>query len=469
MSGEKTDRTVRHKMGKPSVAAIVSFIVTLAVCAFIVSAAVFYKMNIERLTIEQLAVEKSIKIKEVISRLMYKTYIISTILHHYSGEIDDFDQLAATIIDDSVIKNMLLAPNGIVSQVYPLEGNESVLGLNFFAAGAGNKEAILAKEIGTLVLGGPFASVQGDHVIVGRLPIYQTGAGNEKTFWGLVSITLKFPQVLEEIGWVTLDLNGLTYELWRINPDSGEKQVIAGNKGPGTTHGYFLDKNIDIFNAVWHLRIGIARTWYEDPENWIMGVFALFISFLIALIIQKSFELKEASKKLQYLAHIDSLTGVFNRHYFFEFVSVYIRKMQRTKEKGYIVMFDLDYFKKINDRYGHAAGDKVLKSVADIIRANIRSYDVFARYGGEEFIIFISGIEEDDLLNLVDRCRQSIEASPVAYEDHVISVTASFGIAGVNQDEELHGTIMCADMALYQAKKEGRNRLVMHKTESVPV
>jgi diguanylate cyclase (GGDEF)-like protein len=467
MPGTKNTSAGIKKVAKPHTWAIISFIVTSAVCIFIVSTIILYKMNIEHLTMEQLAVEKSLKIKEVISRLMYKTHIVSTFVHHYKGNIDDFDQLAATIVDDNVIKNLLLAPNGIVSQVYPLHGNEEVLGLNFFAEGPGNKEAILAKAMGTLVFGGPFASVQGGHVVVGRLPIYQKKNGDGKTFWGLVSITLKFPQVLEDVGLKALGLlYGFAYELWRINPDDGEKQVIADGGGAGATHGPSIEKSIAIFNAVWHLRLSVTRTWYEYPENWVMGIFALFISLLIALIVQKSFEMKELSTKLERLAHTDTLTGVFNRHYFVEFTSTYIRKMERTNENAYIVMFDLDHFKKINDTYGHAAGDEVLRSVAGRIRASIRPYDVFARYGGEEFILFSSGVDEVGIVTLVERCRRSVESKPVEHEKYAISVTASFGIAGVNPNEGLNVAIMLADYALYQAKKGGRNRFVMHNPDA---
>jgi diguanylate cyclase (GGDEF)-like protein len=387
-------------------------------------------------------------------------------LHHYNDDIDDFDHLAATIIDDDVIKNLLLAPDGIVTQVYPRQGNESVLGLNFFTQGAGNKEAILARKMGALVLGGPFISVQGEQIIVGRLPVYQQRDSKENTFWGLVSITLKFPQVLDGVGLNTLKSHGLTFELWRINPDNGEKQIIANDNGSGSNQGYFIEERIDIFNAVWYLRISTTRTWYEYPENWVMVTATFFISLLIIVIIQKNFQLKKASDKLQYIANTDALTGIFNRHYFMDFTSIYCTKMIRTKENCYIVIFDLDYFKKINDSYGHVAGDMVLRDVTDRIKTCIRAYDVFARYGGEEFIIFFSGIEEEDLLNLVERCRQILEARPVAYECYTIPVTASFGIAAVNAEEDLKSAIISADSALYQAKKEGRNKFVLYKSEA---
>jgi diguanylate cyclase (GGDEF)-like protein len=432
-----------------------------------VTVIVMNKNNIETLTMDKIIIEKVNRIREVISRLMYKGYMLSAIIEHNKGTIDNFERIAAALVNENCIKNILVAPNGIVSKIYPLHGNEAAIGLNLLAEGIGNQEARLAKEEGMPVFGGPFVSAQRSEIMVGRLPIYDDLNSGEKKFWGLVSITLKYPEILEEFNLGSLALYGLTYELWRINPDTEKKQIIAANGQVDTSGGSFLEKNISIFNAEWYLRISTAKKWYEYPENILLVLVSILISMLISFIMQKTYELRIVSKELERLAHTDALTGAYNRHYFAEFVSTEIEKMKRTKENGFIVLFDLDFFKKINDTYGHTAGDEVLKVTVSRIRLQIRPYDVFARYGGEEFILFIQQIDKEGICHLVERCRDCLENTPIDYEGHSITVTASFGIAEILLDDGMNLAVMQADAALYRAKKEGRNRYILHETRSV--
>jgi len=127
--------------------------------------------------------------------------VLSALVIQNDGEIENFKQVAAIIIDDPAILNVLIAPSGVVSDVYPLQGNEAVIGLDFFGEGAGNKEAVMAKETGQLVFGGPFDLVQGGQALVGRLPVWIDMPDGNNAFWGLVSVTLKFPQILDGI-WI---------------------------------------------------------------------------------------------------------------------------------------------------------------------------------------------------------------------------------------------------------------------------
>jgi diguanylate cyclase (GGDEF)-like protein len=425
------------------------------------------KKNIEILTMDKIMIEKVNKIREVLSRLMYKGYMLSAIIDHNKGTIDNFERIAATLVNESYIKNVLVAPNGIVSKVYPLYGNEAIIGWDLLAEGTGNREARSAKEKGMPVFGGPFVSVQGDEVMAGRLPVYDDSDGGEKKFWGLVSVTLNYPDILEEFNLRSLELYGLTYELWRTNPDTGQKQIIATNGQEKTQGNSFLERNISIFNAEWYLRISTGKVWYEYHENILMVLISAFISILIYFIMQKSYELRIVSKELERLAHTDALTGAYNRHYFTEFVSTQIERIKRTKECGFIILFDLDFFKKVNDTYGHTAGDEVLKVTATRIKLQIRPYDVFARYGGEEFILFIQQIDKEGVCNLVERCRKCLESTPVEYEGRSITVTASFGIAEIIPDEGMNLAVIQADAALYRAKKEGRNKFVLHEARTV--
>ena len=124
-------------------------------------------------------------------------------------------------------------------------------------------------------------------------------------------------------------------------------------------------------------------------------------------------------------------------------------------------MFDVDYFKKVNDTYGHIVGDKVLVCLAERVKKAVRPYDLFGRYGGEEFIMFISDISDKDVFNHTERIRKMINESPMVFEEAELTVSASFGVASVMSENELIDVIKLADEALYQAKKDGRNRVVI--------
>lgn len=124
-----------------------------------------------------------------------------------------------------------------------------------------------------------------------------------------------------------------------------------------------------------------------------------------------------------------------------------------------MILLDLDYFKKVNDNYGHQAGDVVLQRVAAICRNSIRSSDILGRYGGEEFIIFLPETTLEDCQTISNRILSNIAAAEMSYEEKCIKVTASLGVVGINSvaNESLDYFLKCADQALYRAKSDGRN------------
>ena len=443
---------------KASFSTIIVFLFALSLCLSLVSIMVLNRSRVEKLTMEQLILEKSIKINDVMSKLLYKSQMLSTLVLQSNGEVANFEQMTATIIDDPAIMNLLIAPDGVVSDIYPLEGNEAVLGLDFFAEGAGNKEAVLAMETGQLVLGGPFDSVAGREILVGRQPVYIDGPDGEKHFWGLVSVTLKYPEALDGAGLNELIIQGFAYEMWRINPDTGEKQIISHSGHNYNRNINYIEKHIPLMNADWYFRILPVKAWYEFPETWISVLISICLSFLIAAVIQNNQDLKAMRDQLKILSNTDPLTDIYNRRYFMEAVTLQMDRVRRTNSESYIILFDLDCFKKINDQYNHLTGDAVLKEITVRVARTLRSYDLFARYGGEEFIIFASEIDQVSIIRLAERIRQDIAGMPFDIKGTGISVTISLGIAPAAPVNEMETAITLADNALYKAKAEGRNR-----------
>jgi diguanylate cyclase (GGDEF)-like protein len=451
---------VGKKPVRLSAMAVISFLGSLILCSFIIVITITNRESVERLQMEQLILEKTLRINDVISRLLFRTNSLATMVIQGGGIVENFDIVAPTIANDPAILNVLIAPNGIVSNVYPLtDGNDAVMGWNFFAENRGNIEAITAMEAGTLVLGGPFMSAQGSYVLVGRLPVYIDTPTERHKFWGLVSVTLRFPQALDNADLGIFYNQGFAYELWRINPDTNEKQVIASNYVHARSDSRFIEKHVPVMNADWYLKVWPIRMWYSHPENLVLIISGFLISLLVFFVMQNNFDLKRMRIVLEDMVKIDPLTGIFNRRHFMEIALMNIEKERRLNGECYIIIFDLDSFKNINDTYGHIIGDNVLIETVSRIKAIIRPYDFFARYGGEEFIIYASQIDKNGIFEMSERLRLGLCSKEFKYNGVSFVVSASFGIACID-DYNINKAMIHADKALYMAKENGRNRTV---------
>jgi diguanylate cyclase (GGDEF)-like protein len=168
----------------------------------------------------------------------------------------------------------------------------------------------------------------------------------------------------------------------------------------------------------------------------------------------------QARSNAESLARIDHLTGLYNRRAFYEIAGPLWSAALRSNRDISVILLDIDHFKMINDNYGHTFGDKVLESVASILRASAREADVVARWGGEEFILILPETNLEAAMTLAERLRASISTMRIDYEHKALSITASFGVV------QRAGTCLSideltsrADKCLYQAKAEGRNRV----------
>jgi diguanylate cyclase (GGDEF)-like protein len=173
-------------------------------------------------------------------------------------------------------------------------------------------------------------------------------------------------------------------------------------------------------------------------------------------------ELSKAKEKAEQLARTDMLTGLNNRRAFIETGKMILKNAQRYGHPLSMVMLDIDNFKMINDTYGHTSGDKVIKALANVINHGVRESDVSGRLGGEEFAIILQETNLTAAQELIDRLRKEVEQTPVHIDSQQINVTASFGIAQLDTELDSFDKLLDrADHAMYQAKKAGRNRVVI--------
>jgi len=207
---------------------------------------------------------------------------------------------------------------------------------------------------------------------------------------------------------------------------------------------------------------------YKAPTGWShfilagstllsLGLIGKWVSDIRVRITRQSRELTEAIDTLQQMATTDMLTGTLNRRMLTELLEGEFKLWERTGQRFCVVLFDVDHFKQVNDRHGHAVGDLVLKRFVESSRPQLRQVDKLGRWGGEEFLLLLPHATLDTALVAADRIRQSFE--DLRFDEAPgLRVSISGGVAEVRPDEALEHTIDRADAALYSAKQAGRNR-----------
>lgn len=435
--------------------ALLAFLFALAISMFLSSIPIRHKMELQQLSMEQLIAEKSTKISQVISKLVYKTQALAALVIQSNGAIEDFDHVAPALLDDPAILNILAAPNGIVSEVYPLAGNEKLIGYNLFGDGAGNREAALARERNELVFGGPFPLIQGGMGLVGRLPIWlDNGDMDDRLFWGLVSVTLRYPQALVGAGLDRLAREGFFYQIWRYNPDDGLPQVIARSQDKDRTGLPYIEQEIHILNANWYFRIMPVRLWYEFPENWILLGASACMSLLVGLIIYNNEILRNMKWELEDTVRTDALTGILNRVGLFQVMNALLEK----KDKFDLYYFDLNQFKQINDNFGHRMGDTVLTEFCHRVGKYLTKNYTLARISGDEFVL----LHTPDYNEAKTTEYPFFELLEMEFKDPLFStdgtpirISFSKGMATYPEDgTSMDELLACADHRMYQDKQD---------------
>ena len=192
------------------------------------------------------------------------------------------------------------------------------------------------------------------------------------------------------------------------------------------------------------------------------------ITKLRARVKQKNSELEGRNRQLELaflrieeLAMRDELTGVFNRRHLMDTIRTEKQRSDRTGRPSSICILDIDFFKNVNDKYGHLAGDQVLREIAATASAALRQTDCFGRYGGEEFACILTDTSTEGAMITAERIRANIAQLRFPHMDKDLKITISIGIADFTRDEETTATFQRADEALYRAKQTGRNRCVV--------
>ncbi len=268
----------------------------------------------------------------------------------------------------------------------------------------------------------------------------------EQPRWRVLSVTLVF---CYQIGVILLAL---------LHP--GQKQHGRGR--------YILVGAFSVLLTILLLRCVAALTGALDrqagpeTERWLGLVFMISMWVILSITLGFVYMTVERAERLNFeLAMKDMLTGLANRRAITDQLLTTVARAQRQGQYLSVLMLDIDHFKRVNDGYGHQAGDMVLRGVAQTLQSRLRAQDQIGRFGGEEFIVILPDTHLDGALTLAEALRQAVEATPTQWGAHSIAVTISIGVRGgaVTGGDTADKLVGAADEALYRAKQNGRNRV----------
>jgi diguanylate cyclase len=187
----------------------------------------------------------------------------------------------------------------------------------------------------------------------------------------------------------------------------------------------------------------------------------LYGSSMREALYKRGNELKEANARIEELAQVDDLTGLLNRRYIMKSLNEEMARAQRTGVACSVAIIDIDFFKRINDQFGHPVGDEALRTFAVTLFANLRTIDRLGRYGGEEFLLILPDTAKEQAVRTLDRLRSIISEVNWSTLSENMSLTMSAGVCAVRQHDSADDVLTRADAALYRAKDAGRNRVVV--------
>ncbi|MFA7382039.1 MAG: PAS domain S-box protein [Desulfurivibrionaceae bacterium] len=237
--------------------ALAVFLLAMAIAVVVIWRSEQARVQTERTRVDSLAGDQAHALQTGIERALSAAYALAAMVRQGAGTVADFETTASEMLPlYPGAASLQLAPNGVVSQIVPLQGNEKAIGHDLFKDPARSKEAIKTRDSGKMTLAGPFKLVQGGIGALGRMPVY---LGNGKQFWGFVNVLIRFPEVLDPVRLTELERRGFSYALWRIHPDTGERQVIAASTGAAPRDP--VDHSLELPNGIWTLSVAPQRGW----------------------------------------------------------------------------------------------------------------------------------------------------------------------------------------------------------------
>ena len=395
------------------------------------------------------------RIKNEITNGIAITDALKQVLISENGEIHQFDTIAENLISDS-IESVQLAPDGVVTDIYPAEGNEAGK-IDLLHDKDRGRISCYARDNHTSITQGPFDLKQGGYGIAVRNPVYLNDENGQEYFWGFTIVILRVPDIFSDS---IHALSGFGYE-YRLSktetPWSDTYKTVYQSDGQMTQP---VSYDFTIGKENWTFEVTPESGWRNNTLIITVSTIFTAITLLLSGLTRVWLVSRENKNKFQVLARTDSLTGIYNRYGFDESAE----KMMDKNPKAHFVaaLLDIDDFKFINDIYGHAYGDKALKSLADSMKTFFPSDALLGRNGGDEFCILLQNHTCEDAKELLQQFTRLPKT--FSYKGNEQSFNISLGYAEYPTFAASRSQLMrCADAALYAIKLHGKNGCMAYR------
>lgn len=377
------------------------------------------------------------------------TDTLKQLLINGNGQIINFSKVAENLMSYS-IQSVQLAPNGVVTEIYPEEGNETGK-IDLLKDSKRGEISNYAKDHNITIIQGPIKLKQGGSGLVVRNPIYLEDKNGQEYFWGFTIAILRVPEIFEDS---TNALSKFKYN-YRLSREASvlDKKYVEVDAN--------CDKmirpvtyNLTVGKEKWKLEIMPRAGWSNSTTLYLIFFGGLSLVILLTGLTIVLFLLDERRVELKELANKDGLTKLYNRYGFDEMAEKMISK--NPKEHCVAVLLDVDDFKLINDMYGHAYGDKALISLSENMQNFFSSSALLGRNGGDEFCILLPNCTMEEVKESLIEFTKTPKT--FSYKGQTYSFCISLGYAEYpNNAIERSQLMRCADTALYEVKLHGKN------------
>ena len=442
-------------MKKKTLVPLIIFLLGICLVGLIVYRTDTHEKNQRHILAQLNATTYGDRIKNEIADGIGITDALEQTLISENGEIHQFDTIAGNLMSDS-IESVQLAPNGVVTDIYPDEGNKA--GKIDLLQDKDRKEiSCYARDNHATITQGPFELKQGGYGIAVRNPVYLKDKSGQEYFWGFTIVILRVPDIFSDTV-SALSNFGYEYKILKTDtPWSDTYKVVYQSDGQ---IDHPVSYSFTVGDGTWKLEVTPKTGWRNNTLLIIISGMFLTISLLLSVLTRVWLIAKEHKNKYKILARTDSLTNIYNRYGFDELAEKIISKNPQTHFVA--ALLDIDDFKFINDIYGHSYGDKALKSLADSMKAFFPSDALLGRNGGDEFCILLPNCTFKE----ADKQLQQFTKLPKTFSYHgkELAFYISPGYAEYPTFAASPSQLMrCADAALYEIKLHGKNGCMAYR------
>jgi diguanylate cyclase (GGDEF)-like protein len=440
--------TKKHSVKTTIITTLISFIVFSALYHIIL----YHELAADKERYSYIAKNQAEHIITTVDCVMSRTNTLTIMVKENNGDTAWFDIVAEDIytsVKDETgisLKNFAIAPGGVVSNVYPLEGNEELIGFDFFdTSRTGNLEAKEAYENGKTIITNPFELIQGGTGMGGRTPVVlQSDDGT--AFWGIVTVTIDFDNLIEVLGLDNLKGMGVDYSLAYIDSD-GRSNFICGDENLGNNT---VKTRFNVRNLTWEIEVKPSKGWVSIWKIIFSTLIILALSCAVGAVSNMMSRVRNINTLLLSLSVTDALTECSNRRAYDD--KLRELALQEIDDDFVCVSVDLNGLKQINDSLGHDAGDEAIRGVSKCLQKGFGPYGNLYRTGGDEFVALIWA-KEEPLEEIIEKVNSIINDWKGQIVDK-ISVSIGYASHREFPDRTINELSRIADVKMYEAKSE---------------